>query len=388
MAVTLFAESKPTKSGREDFQTSGSLRSDVIPGSRITLFGSRRLPKISQAEIVHLTTQLAIMLRSGVDLTSALESLARQVEQDQVKEVLLAIHDDVMSGRSFSEGLSRFEFIFGQSYVASVSAGEASGKMWPVLQQLANLRGNTLKLKQKVKTMMAYPIALTSISGIVVLALMFGVLPQFAKIFDTYDVELPLVTRVLLGFSSELTNRFWLWLPLFGLVLFAAMKLMVSEFGKRAWDQFVLDSFLLKDVSRSLLIGQTSRLLGLLIESGVPLLESLGLVRQSVSNRRYRKLFEDLEESVLIGNGLGNFLTQADFVPRSAAEMIMTAEKTGSIAGVTQLVGSHYAEQGEEKLRNLTAYLEPVITIVMGVVVATIVMAVALPMFDMVTLAK
>ena len=82
MAVTLFAESKPTKSGREDFQTSGSLRSDVIPGSRITLFGSRRLPKISQAEIVHLTTQLAIMLRSGVDLTSALESLARQVEQD------------------------------------------------------------------------------------------------------------------------------------------------------------------------------------------------------------------------------------------------------------------------------------------------------------------
>ena len=235
---------------------------------------------------------------------------------------------------------------------------------------------------------MAYPIALTSISGIVVLALMFGVLPQFAKIFDTYDVELPLVTRVLLGFSSELTNRFWLWLPLFGLVLFAAMKLMVSEFGKRAWDQFVLDSFLLKDVSRSLLIGQTSRLLGLLIESGVPLLESLGLVRQSVSNRRYRKLFEDLEESVLIGNGLGNFLTQADFVPRSAAEMIMTAEKTGSIADVTQLVGSHYAEQGEEKLRNLTAYLEPVITIVMGVVVATIVMAVALPMFDMVTLAK
>ena len=163
---------------------------------------------------------------------------------------------------------------------------------------------------------------------------------------------------------------------------------MVSEFGKRAWDQFVLDSFLLKDVSRSLLIGQTSRLLGLLIESGVPLLESLGLVRQSVSNRRYRKLFEDLEESVLIGNGLGNFLTQADFVPRSAAEMIMTAEKTGSIADVTQLVGSHYAEQGEEKLRNLTAYLEPVITIVMGVVVATIVMAVALPMFDMVTLAK
>lgn len=356
-----------------------------IPGTSYNLFGSLRLPRISKAQIVHLTTQLSIMVRSGVDLVSALESITRQAETPEAKEVLQAIHEDVLSGKPFSVALHRFEFIFGASYIASVSAGEASGKMWQVLQHLAKLRSNSLKLQQKIQTLLAYPIALLSVSSLVIAALVFGVLPQFAQIFDSYGTKLPFLTQVLIDISSELTHRFWLWIPLFVAAVVFTIRFLKTESGRRVTDHFLLNFFLVKDVTRSLLVGRTTQLMGLLIESGVPLLDSLKLVKDSVKNQFFKEIYNDMEDSVLVGNGLGSTLSESRYVPPSAAEMLMTAEKTGTLGSVTQIIGAHYEEQGEEKLRKVTAYMEPAITVVMGVIVATIVLAVALPMFDLAT---
>jgi type II secretory pathway component PulF len=125
-----------------------------------------------------------------------------------------------------------------------------------------------------------------------------------------------------------------------------------------------------------------------MIESGVPLLEGLKLTRNSVRNVLYRRLFDDLEESILNGRGLAASLINAGFVPGVAAEMILTAERTGTLGMVTELMGEHYEEEGESKLRELATLLEPLIIVVMGVIVATIVMAVMLPMFDIATMAK
>ena len=361
---------------------------EVLPGTRYNLFGQPRLPRIPKAEIVHMTSQLAIMVRSGVDLVSALESLVRQASSAEAREVLEAIHEDVVTGKPFSIALQRYEFLFGASYVASVCAGEASGKMWQVLQHLSKLQGNSLKLQQKVKTMMAYPLALLAVSSLVILALVLGVLPQFAEIFKTYGTSLPWITSLLIHSSEELTNRFWLWIPVLGVSLLAIYRFLKTETGRGWTDHLLLNLYLVRDVTRSLLIGRSAQLMGLLIESGVPLLDSLRLVKDSVHNRLFKRIFAEMEESVMVGNGMGNTLIESGYVPPSAAEMLMTAERTGTLATVTFFVGEHYEEEGEEKLKKLTAYMEPAITVGMGVVVAAIVLAVALPMFDLATMTQ
>jgi type II secretory pathway component PulF len=180
----------------------------------------------------------------------------------------------------------------------------------------------------------------------------------------------------------------YIWLPL---VVAALVGLIVSrrvDAGRKHWDAAMLNAPLLRDITRAFYIGRTFRLLGLMIESGVPLLEGLRLTRNSVRNILYRRLFDELEESILNGRGLANSMINAGFVPPVAAEMVLTAERTGTLGMVTELMGEHYEEEGESKLRELATIMEPLIIVFMGVIVATIVMAVMLPMFDIATMAK
>jgi type II secretory pathway component PulF len=213
------------------------------------------------------------------------------------------------------------------------------------------------------------------------------VLPKFVDIFGQFEVNLPVVTQVIVAMSDVLRKH---WMIVVPVILCAIVGLIVSrhvEAGRQKWDYAMLNVPVLRDITRAFYIGRTFRLMGLMIESGVPLLEGLRLTRNSVRNSLYRKLFNELEESILNGRGLATSLISAGFVPAVAAEMVLTAERTGTLGMVTELMGEHYEEEGESKLRELATLLEPTIIVVMGVIVATIVMAVMLPMFDIATMA-
>jgi len=359
-----------------------------IAGHRFSPFGGGRSPKISKSDLVHLTSQLAIMTRSGVDVATALESLARQARRPDTQQILSAIHRDVTSGKSFSVALRHYEKVFGASYVASVTAGEASGRMWDVLAHLAKLQRSELKLRSTIRTLVAYPIVLSSVSCLVISALVFFVLPQFAKIFAEFDTPLPFITRVLIGFSGEITSRFWLWIPLFAGAIFGTHWFFKTTRGRHLWDRTILNLVGIREITRSLMVGRICRMLGMLIDSGVPLLESLVLVKDSVRNTLFHKMFCELEQNVLSGRGLGTTLIESEFIPPSAAEMVLTAERTGTLGSVTKLIGEYFEEEGEEKLRGLIVIVEPAITVIMGIVVAFVVLAVALPMFDIATFAQ
>jgi len=235
---------------------------------------------------------------------------------------------------------------------------------------------------------LAYPLLLSGVSSLVVTGLVTFVLPKFVDIFGQFEVALPVITQVIVAMSDVMRKHWLIWIPL---MLCAVVGLIVSrhvEGGRRKWDYAMLNLPILRDITRAFYIGRTFRLMGLMIESGVPLLEGLRLTRNSVRNVLYRKLFDDLEMSILNGRGLAVSLINAGFVPAVAAEMILTAERTGTLGMVTELMGEHYEEEGESKLRELATFLEPMIIVVMGVIVATIVLAVMLPMFDIATMAK
>jgi type II secretory pathway component PulF len=352
------------------------------------VFGARERSGLSKRDLLSVTTQLAIMTRSGVDLASAFQSLSQQCGNAHLRNILSQIHRDVTGGKSISDAMQAQAAVFGDAYVASVAAGEAAGKLPDVLGRLAQFQRTEIRARATIRTLLAYPILLTGVSSLVVLGLVTFVLPTFVDIFTQFEVPLPTLTRVIVALSDLLRQHVWIWLPL---VIAALVGLVVSgntDGGRRKWDAAMLHAPVIREITRAFYIGRTFRLLGLMIESGVPLLEGLRLTRNSIRNALYRELFDNLEDSILNGRGLANSLINAGFVPPVAAEMVLTAERTGTLGMVTELMGEHYEEEGETKLRELATILEPLIIVAMGIVVATIVMAVMLPMFDIATMAR
>jgi type II secretory pathway component PulF len=344
---------------------------------------NRRHLRVPRRDVAGFTSQLAIMSRTGVDIAGALQILVRQRRPDAFRGVLEDVEQQVLAGSPLSEALACYPHVFGPTFVASVAAGESAGRLPEVLQQLATLLRGELKLRNSVRAMLAYPVILTVVSFSVLTAMVVFVLPRFEKIFADFDATLPLLTRCLLAISAELHTRIWLWGP----VAFAAgagiYLFQRSPTGRSLRDRVLLNVIGIRDVSQALLIGRVCRLLSMMLQSGVPLIECLRLSRSAVNNTLYQGLFDRLEDGVLNGRGLAAGFVEAPFVPPAAAEMISTAEKTGTLGMVTQILGEHFEEEGESKLREVVALIEPALTIFLGLGVAVLVMSVMLPLFDL-----
>ncbi|MEM6331537.1 MAG: type II secretion system F family protein [Planctomycetota bacterium] len=343
---------------------------------------------VRQQDIADITAQLAIMTRSGVDIATALASLADQCMRPALADVLDRVRDDVLAGVSFSESLRRHPRVFDEAYVATVGAGEATGRMPEIFSQLAELKRSELKLRRTIRGLLVYPLLLASVSAVVIASLVMFVLPQFAEIFDQYDTPMPAITRALLAAADELASRWWLWLPL---VVGGATALVAARFtpaGKRLFDRLLAEGVGIGDVTQKLVVGRMCRLMGLMIESGVPLLEALQLVGKSMRSSIYRELVDDLADAITNGRGMTDTLSESPHFPAAAAEMLGTAEKTGNLGEVLRLVGAYFEDEGEAAARTAVGALEPLITVAMGVIVAVVVLAVMLPVFDLATVAK
>lgn len=349
--------------------------------------GARRR-KVPKRELLTMTSQLSVMARSGIDLAGALKMLTEQSTHPVLKAALEKVHDAVSSGKPISAALREQDHVFGSAYVASVAAGEASGRLSDVLNRLTQMLRNEMRQAATVRTLLAYPIVLSSVSLMVIGVLVLFVLPEFAAVFKQLDAPLPAITRLMLDVSEQLRQHVLLWAPSgIGLVAWGVWYRR-TDAGRRKLDSLKLNLALLRNVSRPLAVGRLFRLLGTMIESGVPLLDSLRLTRASVGNKLYQELFDKLEQAVLNGRDMTGPLAECAFVPPAAAQMIATGERTGNLASVAQITGEFYEEEGEARLKELATILEPLIIVVMGVVVATVVMSVMLPMFDFATMSQ
>lgn len=351
-------------------------------------FAWRRAKSIPLQERVNFTTQMAMMVGAGVSLSSAMQSITRQCQNSTMRVALAEIQDDVLAGSSLSSSLRKHPRHFDPAYVATIAAGEASGRMQQVLTQLAELQRADLRLRRTIRGMLVYPLLLTVVSLAVVTTLVIFVLPRFATIFEQYEIALPLVTQLLMGMANEARSRWWLWVPLIGAGVAGVVAMVVSEKGREVLDKALLRTPGLKRVTQSLIGARACRLLGMLVMSGVPLVEALRLLRLAISNSVFRGLMTDLEDAVSNGRSLSDALEGNEALPPSAVELIATAEKTGRLGEVSQMMGAHYDEEGQTLARQMVSMLEPIITIVMGGFVAVVVLAVMLPVFDIATLSQ
>jgi len=344
------------------------------------LLGRKR--RVSKRDLLMLTAQLSIMCRTGLDMAEALKSLASQATNPTLCCVLEDVYGDVSSGQPVSVALSRHPKIFDTAYVASISAAEASGKMTEILARLTTLMRNEIRLHSSLRSTLAYPVILVSVASVVIMALVFFVLPQFATIFEDMDAPTPPLTQMLLTGAQFLRENIIMVLLAAGATLVGLILLFRTETVKRVRDRLVLNLRGLRGATRSLLSGRAFRIMGTMLESGIPLLEAIRLCGSSFKNRLYRELFVRLETEVVNGAGIGDTLAATAFVPSGVAQMVATAEQTGQLGSVMETVGEFYEDDGERRLRQLITVMEPAIIVAMGGVVACVVLSVVLPLLD------
>lgn len=340
---------------------------------------------IRKDDVLMFTSQLAIMCKSGVDLAEALRESSQSCSHPLLKAKLEDVYLQVSNGVAMSVAMRPHEAIFGGAYIGSIAAAESSGSMPVVLQRLTELIRNQIRLRSSLVSVLAYPIALVAIASLVLLALVFFVLPQFAGVFENMQKTPPPFTQMLLD-GATFARSYWILFA--GALVGLGIGVPIAWRTERVrgyWDHFVLHGSLLRSAARSLLAGRTFRLLGSMLQSGVPLLEAVRLCRTAVHNLYFQRLLHSIEQQVLSGAGIGSTISQASFLPDGVAQMVATAEKSGRLGDVLEMIGDFYEEDGERQLRQVIKLLEPAIIVFMGLLVSGVVSSVMLPMLDVTT---
>lgn len=376
---------------RQQLRSQGLFVSSLAPvkaggtGKSSSGGGLRLFGRITKGDLVMMMSQLTIMCQSGVDLAEALENVAQQTTKPALRTVLEKVYADVANGCALSDALRKHPQAFDEMFVAGIASGEHAGTITQVLERLTYLIRGDLRLQSTVWSMLMYPMVLCGVTFVVLNALIFFVLPQFATVFETLEKPVPPLTKLLLDLGTFVRGHVVVVLGSFAAVVVGGAVVRKTQFVRRLWDYASLNVVLVRNATRALLTGRTFRMLGTMLMSGVPLVEGIRLCRSASRNQLFRELFTRVEQDVLMGEGLGKTLLAAPFLPVGAAQMVATAERSGKMGEVIKNVGEYYEDQGERSLRDLVKVAEPAVIVFLGVVVAGIVLSIVLPMLDVST---
>jgi type IV pilus assembly protein PilC len=338
---------------------------------------------VRQSEIVYLTSQLAIMVETGINLASALESLHEQEENPTLRRVLGTLKKDVEGGEDFSTALAKHPKHFDTTYLALIKASERTGQLGTMLEQIAYYLRKELDNRSKVKSAMAYPgIMLVLAIGVTTFLLTY-IMPKFAPLFSRKGMKLPVITSFMMRVSDALMQYWYFWLlgvAVTGLAFYYGRK---TPFGRRIMDWLKIHAPIAGTAFRKVVISRGIRTLGTLLESGVPLLESLQLTAEVSGNYFYERAWLDVKEQVTNGHRIAEALADKTLFPKTLIQMIASGEETGKLDYVLKKVSGYYDGEVETALKTATSLIEPLMISVMGGVVGTIAMSLLLPIFTL-----
>jgi type II secretory pathway component PulF len=372
----------------DNLRRQGIFVSEIAPASdaavkasdptRHRVSGRKRL-----THLVNFTRQIAVLVSSGTPLVQALVSLERQATDKQWHAVLEKLRVLVEEGASLSAAMEQFPQYFDPICRSLISAGESSGKLEPMLDRFAKLVRKQLQIRNAITGAMVYPTLLIFIAiGVMVVMLTF-VLPRFAGLFATLDTPLPPTTKLVM-WMSDAVRGYW-WAILIGLgAAGAALKFwLASPAGKLAFDQFSVKAPIFGVIVRSFATARIARLIGVQIDSHVPLLEALALTKSATSNSLYAQLIASAEDAATRGQPISVAFTDSPLINPSVAEALRSGEQTGQVASLLLNIADFLDEENDTTVRSLTSIIEPIILIVLGVIVGFLAISMFLPLFDL-----
>ena len=341
--------------------------------------------RIRTREIANFTRQISNLLRSGLSLSRALSVLMEQTTNDKFREVLRSIRSNVSGGSTFSEALGNHPKIFTPLYINMVYAGEVSGSLDMVMERLADFTENELETRNKIISSLAYP-AIMIIVGIgVVIVLMTFVIPRFTIMFEQMDQELPMITQILVSFSSFLKSY---WYLLFGVIFglgYLMKKYNDSPEGKRQIDMIKLKIPIVSDFLRKREIAKFARTMGTLLSNGVPILKALEIVEAVISNSLMAEQISNVRDNIREGERVSDRLGEGGVFPPMVVNMVAIGEETGSLEDTLERIAIAYEGDTDRAMRAMTTMIEPLLILLMGGMVGIIVMAMILPIFQLST---
>ncbi|HZE08416.1 MAG TPA: type II secretion system F family protein [Gemmatimonadaceae bacterium] len=339
---------------------------------------------IKTRDIVIFTRQFSTMINSGLPLVQALTILAEQTDNKALAEVTRKVVFDVESGNTVADALSKHPRAFTNLYVNMVAAGEAGGILDTILLRLATFLEKNDALVRKVKGAMIYPAVIMSVAAIAVVTLLIFVIPVFAGMFASAGQALPLPTRIVIGASGFLKSYWWV----IGAVIigggYTLKKYYATSNGKLAIDRLMLHAPVLGDVLRKSAVSRFTRTLGTLISSGVSILEGLEITAKTAGNRVIQDAIMQSRSSIAGGDTIAQPLQKSKVFPPMVISMIAVGEQTGGLDEMLSKIADFYDEEVDAAVSNLLSLLEPIMIVFLGVVVGGMVVAMYLPIFDMV----
>ena len=326
------------------------------------------------------------MINSGLSLVRSLKILAQQTSNHKLKEGIVSVQDNVESGMSLSKALRQEQDIFPKLFISMVEAGETGGLLGESLEEMADHFESENDLRQKVTSAIAYPLVISAVAVLVVAGLVIGVLPTFVNMFADMNVELPLITRVLLATSNFLSGVGGL--IVLGIILatiFAVYRYYQTDSGKRKIDGFLLKLPLVGNLITKIAVARFTSTLAVLIESGVSIIESLDVVSRVMTNQVIADRVVEARESISEGESIADPLAVNGTFPQMVLQMIRVGEETGALADMLEKVTYFYNREVEHKVEAVVSLIEPALIVVLGLVVGSIVLSIMLPMFNMIS---
>jgi type IV pilus assembly protein PilC len=340
--------------------------------------------RISTKDLVVFSRQLSIMFRSKIPLVESLKTLAVQTSNTELKEKILEISEEVEAGTSFSNALARFPEIFSTFFIAMIKAGEVSGKLSETLDYLAGHLEREYYLASKTKGAMIYPVLILSVVFVVLLIMNYFVIPQMAEVLTTSEGPLPAVTQAVIQGSAFM--RKWGWIPILLIVfaVFLAFRYYLSEKGRKFFDKNFLKLPLIGPFIKLSCLTRFAENLSTLIAGGLPISQALEVVANIVDNNSYKEIILKTKGKVGAGESISSVLTQSpELFEPIFIQMVLVGEKTGTLEKTMMDLVSFYQKEIDNNINNIINILEPALIVFLGVVVGGLILAILMPLYNM-----
>lgn len=339
--------------------------------------------RVALQDLVLFTRQLATMIDAGLAMVQSLQALAEQTTNKVMRDVIRDVCARVESGDSFSEALQKHPKVFSRLYVCMVAAGEKGGLLAEILGRLATYLENTARLRKKVKSAMMYPAVVTIVAILITIFLLVKVVPVFGDIYSSFDAKLPAPTQFMIDLS-QFVKRYILLLLVAGVALaYGWLHFIKTPAGRRFWDAYRIRMPIFGVLAHKICLARFTRTMASLIRSGVPILEVLQIVSQTVGNVVMETAIKAAAVDIERGEGISAALAKHPVFPAMIIRMMTAGEQTGKIDNMLERVANFLDEEVETALSGLTSLIEPILIVFLGIVIGGMVICMFLPIFKM-----
>jgi type IV pilus assembly protein PilC len=343
--------------------------------------------KIKPRSMQIFSRQFATMVEAGLNIVASLVILEEQTDDVYLAEVIAELRADVEGGLLLSQAMARHPKVFNELYVSMVQAGEASGMLDNVLDRVADQIEKETKLKRRVKGAMVYPTVVFTFATLVLIAMLMFIVPIFAKIFTELHGQLPFLTRIVLGASNLLRERWYIIFPAIALIIWGGLRYKRTESGRQKWDRFKLAIPLkIGEVVLKVTMARLLRTLATLVAAGVDIIKALDIAGSTAGNWLVETALADARIKVQEGVPIAEPLTANPLFPPMVSQMIRIGEETGELENMLSKIADFYEDEVDSAIQSLTSIIEPIMMIGVGMMVGVIIISMYLPMFKMMQL--